>query len=325
MEDSEKNQWRFDYGYLTSYTDNHGNALYYAYNGVNYSSGSSAWKPSSSNGTYRVTTVWRQNNGAAAANKLVTLNYTNNRLSSVIDAANRTTSFTYSGAGDLTTITFPDYDAANAPNRTASYSYTVQTSGGKTYHRMTKARDDEAQYEIRYTYQSPSYTRVRDITEYAGAIGSETAGTTMRGFKAGPVYTRFRYGGADNTFNSSENDDLVAHFRFDNWGRTVNAVTLNQEETDVLGISAGSYTKNEETSKKNNRMTEAASAGLQSVNLLDNSGFESTTSIDGWLSFGNGTAATATASTVFSTEDLTPRTGARMLQLYLASMYSLPM
>ena len=319
MKDKEKNTWTFLYGYLSSYVDNNGNALYYAYNGYDYSSGNNNWKPTSANTVYRVTSVWRQNSGVSSATKLVTLNYTNNRLSSIVDMANRTTALGYDNNGDLTTITYPD-------GQTTSYTYasvTVtdpQNNASRTYHRLTKARDNEAQYEIRYGYQNGTACRLRTIQEYTGAVGSETPGAIMRGYKSSATSTVFRYCGADNTLSTE--DDLTARYAFDNWGRPIYQATMDADAKTIIGISAGEYTQNSGTNKKNNRMTHAGASGLQTVNLLNNSGLEHSTALYSWTKAGPGSAAAATTSNTASTTEITPRTGAYMMKLYLGASNS---
>ena len=320
MKDKEKNTWTFLYGYLSSYVDNNGNALYYAYNGYDYSSGNSNWKPTNANTVYRVTSVWRKNSGVSSATKLVTLNYTNNRLSSIVDMASRTTTFGYDTNNNLTTISYPD-------GQTASYTYSnatvtdPQTNTTKTFHRLVKARDNEAQYEIRYTYWDTIAPRVKEIQEYSGAVGSEVAGTIMRGFKSGATATVFRYCGADNSLSTP--DDIVVRYYFDHWGRPVNIVTYdvdaNFNPKNMLGVSVGAYTQNEEANKDNNRMTHATASGLQSASLLYNSGIEHLTNgagdFYGWTAQGNGAAAARTSSQ--TTPEITPRTGGYMMKLFL--------
>ena len=325
MKDKEKNTWTFLYGYLSSYVDNNGNALYYAYNGYDYSSGNNNWKPTSANTVYRVTSVWRKNSGVSSATKLVTLNYTNNRLSSIVDMASRTTTFGYDTNNNLTTISYPD-------GQTASYTYSnatvtdPQTNTTKTFHRLVKARDNEAQYEIRYTYWDAIAPRVKEIKEYSGAIGSEAAGTIMRGYKSSATSTVFRYCGADNTLSTE--DDIIVRYYFDHWGRPVNVVSYDVDDDynprNMLGVSVGAYKQNKDANKDNNRMTHAAASGMQSVNLLYNSGIEHLTNntgdLYGWTVQGNGAAAARTTSE--TTPEITPRTGAYMMKLYLGSASS---
>ena len=241
--------------------------------------------------------------------------------------ASRTTSFSYDTDNNLSTITFPD-------GETATYTYSnatvtdPQTGTTKTFHRLTKARDNEAQYEIRYTYWTAIAPRVKEIKEYSGAVGSETAGTIMRGYKPGATATRFRYCGADNTLSTS--DDLIVQYYFDHWGRTINVVAFDVDDTmdrnpkNMLGVSVGEYKQNNGVDKDNNRMTHAAARGIQSANLVYNSGIEHLTSgvgdLYGWTVQGNGAAAARTTSETSGTTEVTPRTGAYMMKLYLGSV-----
>ena len=323
MKDKETNTWVFQNGYLTSYTDYNGNALYYAYNENNYSSANSDWMPQNANTVYRVTSVWRKNNGVDSATKLVTLDYTyenidDNRLRSVVDMAGRSTSFAYDSTGNLTTITYPD-------GQTASYTYlnanvhNSWTDTTKTFHRMTKARDNEAQYEIRYSYSGSAPLRVSSIKEYSGTVESETPGMSMNFFKANATTAMFRYCGADLDLNT--NDDLTARVYFDNWGRPINTVSLDKDAKNMLGVSAGTYTQNADANKDNNRLTHAASGGLQSRNMIYNSGIEHMTNnvgdFSGWTAQGIGAAAARTSSE--TTPEIMPRTGKYMIKLFLDS------
>lgn len=97
------------------------------------------------------------------------------------------------------------------------------------------------------------------------------SGQRINCFQCAATFTAFRYYDAGD-YNG--NGKLVTRHFFDNWGRTVNVLTMNPEVTDVLGVSLGAYTKNEANSRRNNRLTNAASAGIQSINLLQNADME---------------------------------------------------
>lgn len=320
MKDKEGNKWVFYYGFLTQYTDYNGNNLYYAYNGKVYSTGNTDWRPSGTTSANRVTSVWRKNDGNdIIAEKLVTLNYSDSVLTSVTDQAGRNTTIEIS-ENKLQTITFPD-------NQVASYDYT--TAGGK--HLLTFAEDREAGYRITYTYTNVlGEERVYRIQEsaraeaVAGDEDTETwiTGETMRAYKQGSNYTRFRYYGADRKSYpevSTSTDDIVSRFWFDNYGRTVNVTNYNYNETKIFGVSAATYTQNEGTSKTNNRLTGAGSSGLQSNNLLYNSGLEyTTTAMDGWDKTGSGNSAVKDNSET-SANVVYPRSGNKLLKMYLAS------
>lgn len=310
MTDKNNNTWKFYYGYLSSFTDYNGNSLYYVYNGINYSTSSTAWRPSSSTTTYRVTSVWRQNAGVTSAEKIATLSYNRSGyLTSVTDQAGRKTTIAIDSSNNkLSTITFPD-------EVTATYSYDVENGQNL----LEEACDNEMGYKIRYTFTKQlGQQRVYTIEEHAWDGTTWLKGDCMRAYKAEAVYSRFRYYGADgkpDTQNDRSEDDIVSRFWFDNCGRTVNATTFNYDETEILNVSASTYTKNEGTDKKNNRLLGAASSGSLSPNLLYNSGAEyETTGLDGWNIDGNGSSAARTDSG--STVLVKPRTGKYLMKLY---------
>lgn len=326
MKDKEGNTWLFYYGFLTQFTDYNGNNLYYAYNGTDYSSGSTSWQPSSGTTTAnRVTSVWRKNNGEnISAEKIVALSYSGDYLSFVTDQAGRKTTIEILN-NKLQSITFPD-------NQKATYHYEDVSDledETKVKYLLTSAKDQEAGYGISYTYTNVlGEERVYLIQESARieAVAGDTetwiTGETMRAYKQGSNYTRFRYYGADRKAYpevSNSTDDIVSRFWFDNYGRTVNVANYNYNETEIFGVSAATYMQNEGTSKTNNRLTGAGSSGLQSNNLLYNSGLEYTTTVmDGWLKSGSGNSAVKDSSET-STNVVYPRSGNKLLKMYLAS------
>ena len=246
----------------------------------------------------------------SSAVKIVTLNYNaNNQLTGVVDQAGRTTTLSYtsqSGKYQLNTITFPD-------GVKAYYSYYDGESA-----LLKRAYDNEAKYGIEYTYTNQlGSKRINHIYEYYSTDGGTTVsyGQKMHAFKSNATYSRFRYYGADTTASTS--DDIVARYAFDNYGRTVNIINMDSDEVKVLGVTAGSYMENSGTNATNNRMTSAASSGVQGINLLYNSGLEETenkVTDYRWIHKGGGSMALK-ASTE-TTKNVTPRTGNSLLKLY---------
>ncbi len=57
-------------------------------------------------------------------------------------------------------------------------------------------------------------------------------------------------------------------------GRTINAVTLDNSEREVLGVTAAAYTTNTSRSGKNNRIEKDAQSGQNGINLLVAGGLE---------------------------------------------------
>ena len=303
MKDKEGNTWEFTWGYLTRYADSNGNQLFYAYDGVNYAAGSSAWKPANNTATHRVTGVWRKNDGGELQ-KVATLTYSGDYLNSITDAANRTTTLGYDGQENLTSLTFPD-------GKTVSYSYSPYTNAdGKTFHRLATACDQEASYRIKYTYPQNQLQAER-YTEQTLSGGSWVSGQRVNCFKVNETYSRFRYFDA----GSSGNGTCVTLHYFDSWGRTVNVVTMNPEETEVLGVSTGAYTENEAESSKNNRLTNAASAGIQSMNQLKNGGMEHATDLYAWTKDSTGGNA-ASRENSGTTVLVTPYSGKYLMKLF---------
>ena len=313
MEDKEKNKWYFTYGYLTQYTDNNSNSLFYAYDGVAYSSGSTSWKPSNNSSAHRVTTIARKNNGGTLENPIATLVYDGSGntgyLTSIKDKANRVTTLSYSG-GKLTTITFPD-------GKTASYTYSAWTdSANTTYYRLSQASDNELGFRIAYTYGSVRKLQAYTVTEQAKKDNNQwITGQKLRCYQQGAVYSRFRYFGASEDLTG--NGHLVTLHYFDNYGRTINTITMNAAETDILGVSEGKYEQNEGTSKKNNRLANAASCGMNEPSFVLNGNLEHATDLYQWDSYGDASGgARANSGT---TPSVTPHSGNYLMKLYLGS------
>lgn len=307
MEDTEKNSWEFYNGYLTEFSDSHENKLFYAYtNGFSsLSADENTWKPASSTGAHRVYSVWRKNHEMTDPVKIATLNYNNGYLYSVVDQAGRTTNITCS-SGPLTSISYPD-------EVTINYEYTT-ISGQRL---LTAASDNESGYRVEYAYLSMlGQERVNGVSEYARNVNNQwISGQTMRAWKAEASDSSWQYAGTDAELYTA--DDIVVHYKFDKYGRTVNIAEYNSDKSKMLGVSAGSYTENTGTSKSNNRLTSAVEAGIQNRDYLYNTGFEQDTIGTSWIKTGPGNAAIK--STSETTNLVYPRTGQKLLKLYLAS------
>lgn len=297
MTDKEKNTWEFVYGYLTQYTDNHGNKLFYAYDGNDYNK--DGWKPKNNSAAHRVTGVWRQNDGGTLQ-KVATLTYNGNGyLSEIKDAVNRTTRLTYDGNGCLTTLKYPD-------GKTATYSYSAVNVGNTTYYRILQACDNESNYRIEYAYRGGKPLQVANFTESVKDENSNWKyGQRVNCYLSSADHASFRYFDAsDYSYETSDYNTtgrLISQHYFDSWGRTVNVVSQNPTTRELLGVSTGAYTKNEQKSAKNNRLTNSASAGIEATNLLQNADFEyiqdgTPDEFFGWTKVGNGCAAPRTDS-----------------------------
>ncbi len=304
MTDKGNNTWEFYNGYLTKQTDSHGNMILYGYDGVAVTSATTnTWKPQNTTSAHRVTSVYRKNASMTTPSLIATLEYNSDGyLTTITDHNGYETTLHYDWLGGplvLKSITFPD-------GQTASYTY----DGG---YRLESAYDNEAKCGIRYDYANmQGQRRVSQITMYEGT--TNTDGTTMLAQKINGTYTRFQYTGINNTIGDS--DDLVEYYTFDNWGRAINLVTLDSAEEDIYGVSAGTYTQNSGTSATNNRMTGAASGGIQGVNLLKNSGLELGAATN-WTKGTGGSMAVAANTNTPSPRTIYPRTGNYLLKLHL--------
>ena len=284
---------------------------------MDYSSSHFNWEPKNNSSPHRVTGVWRRNKGANSY-VVARLHYVGTHLSKVKDAAGRETTFGYSdtNATALDTIGFPD-------GKTMKYSHTTQTGTGR--HLLTTVIDYESKTAMKYAYRN-GQSAVSKITEYAtngNDLNHESnweKGAQINAWKQNATYSRYRYFRPNDPTDGPENKGkMVTRHYFDNWGHPVNTITMTADESTVLGVTTGKYTKNEGTNKKNNHLTDAASAGIQSINLISNSDFEYTAdaNIYAWTRYGassHGASALRTESG--GSTNVKPHNGNYLLKLY---------
>ena len=321
LSDEKGNKKEFINGYLTRNIDTNGNIIYYLYNdNTNYSSSNpfpvsgSSWKPKA-NQANRVTQVWQINDNGSTADVqslICKLTYSNNRLSSITDKTGRAYTFTYetpsSGADLLKKITFPD-------GNSAQFGYSAGA------HLLTKLYDDESDYGYEFAYQlvNGNYC-VQSGKEFvaSGIDGTQSVGDSWNVWIPSLQQRLYRFYGLDRTRDTE--DDVLIGYTFDLSGRTVNIVDYNTDRTEIIGTSAATYTKNEGTSKKNNKATGASSSGIATPNLLSNSGME--VDADNLYGWSKGTQPSG-AGIAFRTEvneispAIKPRTGSYLLKMFL--------
>lgn len=320
LEDESENKKEFVNGYLTRLIDNKGNVIYYLYNDTtNYSSSNpfspsgTTWKPKADQPN-RVTQIWQINDNGSTADVqslICKLHYSGDFLSSVTDKAGRTYTFTYespsSGARLLSEITFPD-------GHSAQYDYSAGA------HLLTKMYDEEAEYGYEFAYQTVhgNYCVESGKEFVASSIdGAQSVGNSWNVWIPSLQQRLYRFYGQDRVRNTE--DDVLVNYTFDLAGRTVNIINYSTDRTEILGTSAASYSQNEGTSKKNNKVTGASSSGVSSANLLLNSGMEvDSANRYGWnigsQVSGAGIAFRNDVSEVSPT--ITPRTGDYLLKIY---------
>jgi len=244
MTDDYGNTKYFGNGYLRWITDAYGNKIAYNYNS-----------------NAQLATITRTNNGCSAET-LATFTYnTNNYLTSITDEASRTITLSYTTVNSkvaLSAITFAD-------GAKMHYSYALCDDGQC---HMTSAYDSEAAYGMEFAYAEDG--TVKYFAEYAGT--SKVYGAKFSATKLAHNQTRYRYYGGNGT--AGDSDDIFTCKVMDRMGRTINSYSLDHSGKRVLGVGLSNYVANSDTSKENNHVTASASAGQQSVNIIDNASIE---------------------------------------------------
>ena len=231
--------WIFSsYGLLIRMTDSNSNAV-----NIKYSNGHISAVTAKANGGTEIT--------------VATLTYdANNYLRTITDNANRITTITYSN-GELSQIKYSD-------GTTVDYSYDAGY--------LTRVYDNESQYGLTFTYWNGAFggKRIKRTQEVSGF--PEAVGNAFHGYKNSEQITSYRFYGPDHT--SDTPDDTIVYYIFDHAGRTIGSYETNYNRTKVTGSSAASYTQNNTTSGKNNRLTSAGAMGLATPNVTLDGDFE---------------------------------------------------
>ena len=135
-------------------------------------------------------------------------------------------------------------------------TYTYNSSGY-----LTRATDELANYELRYTY---SNGKVTSIQEYAGTKAGQKIGIS---YYTG--YTEVRNSGSDDIYGNS--DDIITRYTFDTAGRAVGVYSTDYTKAQIYGASAGIY---ETEAKIKNNIKSTTVVGGSATNYLLNGGFE---------------------------------------------------
>ena len=300
-------------GMLAFYRDAFANTIYMCYNGADFSYSSESWKPTATQN--RLTSIWRVNKNGAME-KLLTLSYNSgNNLSAITDMYGRTAYLGYDSSAVPRLLSITHYDG-----ETADYRY--ESDG-----RISLAYDRESDTGIEYTRDIDS--RIYYVREfYADSVGSSVKyyNAGMHGFINSATTSFFRDYGNDTVAEST--DDIVTHYVFDNWGRTVSSHSLNFDRSEAVGTSTTEYvspTEVETAPAKQNKVSAGLALGTTAFNLLKDSGAEFTAS--GTLSSGtywsaanSGSASSAVKS--LSTDGESPRTGDRVLKIWVGNASS---
>ena len=276
-----ENTWVFYNGYLISTTDAVGNAIYIAYNN-NYSASNTLWKPSGAQSSKRIVQIVSVPKGKSPS-VICSFSYSGSDLAKITDYAGRQIVFSYAtenGRRQLKSIQRTD-------GTNSQYAYDSETG------RMSALFDSEAKYGLgitqRYVLGRWATNQICEFT--ADSIdGARTVGNAFHAYRNSPQMTSYRFYGPDHTSDTS--DDVVTYYIFDNIGRTVCAYNTNYNKATVIGATAAAYTKNSGTAKNNNRLTGAASLGLEPYNSLEDGGAE----VGGTIWYSSGGGATGASS-----------------------------
>ena len=191
----------------------------------------------------------------STGNRVFTVNKNSNKyITSFIDCLGKTTSFTYS-SNRLTSIKYPD-------NKITQITY---TSNGEIK-RITGPNG----YALEFEWDVNG--RVTSITEYSGT----TAGQKVLFDYSGYSTTKVRTSGQDDII--SNNDDLITHYLFDEWGRVFTVYTTDKNNTKIYGVQNTGFT-DAENGEASNRLTQNVAHGSTTVNLIDNGNLESTATV----------------------------------------------
>ena len=241
-------------GYITAQKDNNGNTVAYTYGSYNHTE-------SGSTVVYKYLT--KVTDGAG---REYTFGYdSKHRVTSITDPAGKKITYSYNANGELITITYPW-------NKTSTFEY----ANGL----LIKATDKERNYSVKYEYGTGADARkVVKVTEYGG----ETAGITLGITYNDNATTVFRTAGSDDVYGTA--DDLLTTYGFDYLGRCIVAYTTDLDKNNIYGVSSSTFQNSNKVST-GNKITESASIGVYTPNLIADPSFEDDESLGGYADSG---------------------------------------
>ena len=238
MTDDHGNKWTFTNSYLTQFSDETGNQIFFQYSGN------------------RLVAINQQNKGANPIT-IASFNYNaDNYLTSVTDAASNTYNFHYSGSR-LTSI-------ARGDATLAQYGYSISENGG-SINRINQLTDTESGYQLLFDYDTAG--KVSSFWESAGGVTGAKVDISYPNYGQ----TLYRDYGLDH---GEANDDILTYYLFDHAGHTANAYTTDNFG-NILGATNAVYSGTGSIDKTNNRTLRTASIGIAGQQLLKNTSFES--------------------------------------------------
>ena len=267
MTDKKGGQMLFVYGYLTKSTDANGNVTAFVYNGKNYTSGSTAWYPTSDSGQ-QLTKIVQHNKGKSSYT-IATLQYNGNVLASITNRDGRVTEMSYGTYGQTSLLTY-----FLVTNDTSEYKHSYTYGANAS---MVEAFDGESNVGMRFVYREGK-ADICDAQKYFLNYNNETNAyeeviqSRICLNVTSPGKSKIRDCGNDLLI--ANGDDLVTDVCFDDFGRTVSSATSDFNGS-IVSVSGGSYTANSGTEKTNNRLLTTGSAGNVAQNMLLDGDMES--------------------------------------------------
>lgn len=246
-------------GYITAQNDNNGNSISYEYETYEHTEKDKNGKDVTEDYHY-LTKV------TDGADRIYTFGYDDNhRVTSITDPAGKTITYSYNENGELITITYPW-------SKTSTFEY----ENGL----LIKATDKERNYSIIYEYGKEADARkVVKVTEYGG----DTAGITLGITYNDNATTEFRTAGSDDVYGTA--DDLLTTYGFDYLGRCIVAYTTDLDKNNIYGVSSSTFQNSNKVST-GNKITESASIGVYTPNLISDPSFEDDESLGGYADSG---------------------------------------
>ncbi len=217
--------------------------------------------------TYNYDNTWKVLSLSDGSGRVYTFEYdSDNRVTKITAPDGKAITYSYNENGELITITYPW-------GRTSTFEY----ENGL----LTKATDTERNYSVKYEYGTGADARkVVKVTEYGGNTAGITLGITYND----NATTVFRTAGSDDVYGTA--DDLLTTYGFDYLGRCIVAYTTDLDKNNIYGVSSSTFQNSNKVST-GNKITESASIGMYSPNLLADPSFETSvtaTALDATLS-----------------------------------------
>ena len=288
LTDQSHNTATFFRGYLYKLEDSTGNALIIKYSN---SSGAAQTDGLPSSLYNRISTVALKVSGVSSETTIATFEYNSvGQLIKVTDEAQRVTYLNYDATDTTGKISFITHN----DNSVARYIYDSTNDIVQTF-------DGVSGYGVNYLYNEQG--QVSEFREFVGTYTNNAVNVNELGAHflleiLDGKRTYVHYTGADRTTgdNTSDDDDVVTTYLFDEYGRTVNTYSANSKPEannayhKLYGTTITEYTPTGLIpTKSDNKIEAQASTGNLSQNLLMRTSAESSETHEwqSWTKSGN--------------------------------------